>query len=248
MSKYNLGIPLLLFFYFVANAQGVYFYNHEIFSRDSTYHAVVSGMNEEGFNGDQKVSLVNVFGDTLWSKIFPENIHFPAVSDSGDLAIPFTSHIEFYNRYGNLKATHKSENHIYSRNFSDAYHVYSSSGERYYYISQYSQDKKKSKKNPSIPYTAPGYLYNCVDSVGAVIWTIKLPYIPQELNAFEDKLILNYERAKCTLFGANGSIIWKYIRKNKGDWAVSVDYNNRIINVKDGNEIIRHDTRNTGTP
>ncbi len=179
-------------------------------SPNNDYTVVINGSYYEGFVGSQKVSLLDISGNVIWEKLIPKNnnIQKPIVSNIGEVALPLTEGIRFYDQFGEIKGTYSpntEEKLCYKTDWPTAY-AYSLDGKNYYTFLL-----KKNGRNSSI-------LFVSMTNSGRINWKIDLGnYRPSYIQFHTDRIIIDdfsgasmHYVNRCYIFDEIGSIISYY--------------------------------------
>ena len=204
----------------------------DVYSVNNQFHVQVTGLYYEGFVGDQRISLMNAKGDTLWKKVVPRRfLILPAVSNKGDVAIT-QREISIFDKSEKLKGTlplESGESPYNTGDYEGTVHAFSQNGDRYFIFMSYYGDNDVELL--------------CLTDSARKLWSKSLGYFaPHEMIFYQDKIIVD----DCGLAGANytnycyvldsdGNILWQYQTNSRSgsDWRVELNAKNGFLSLTD---------------
>ena len=215
---------------------GIYSQGIEIYSLNGRYKVIIEGRKDEGFIGDQLVSLFHE-NIKVWTKRIPaELLMYPIVSNIGEVAIPHYSYIIFYDSLGKEKHSYKLgiNETIWDETIANPIHGFSPSGDRYYVICN--------------------NFILCLDNSVRQIWRDTMDYQcqPRTLQFYKDKVLFSYWTTGDTI----SDIICVYDRDDARVWQhtsaqplkILIDSTNGKLIAVDKYQSVKFDLENKNAP
>ncbi|MBU0561505.1 MAG: hypothetical protein KJ799_18550 [Bacteroidetes bacterium] len=203
----RLSILFVILFFnnlFAQQASRVLF---EEYSHNKAYKTSIEGNYYEGFSGSQEVTLYDSENKILWQNIFPadNNVQIPIVSNKGDVALPLSNRIEFYDKTGKMIGVYSPDENgkiWHLTCLCSPVHTYSNSGTNYFTFI---------KAKPITKFVS-------ISKNGKAIWEYDLgKYEPTSIQIFDKSIIIDdfsiagrqYENC-CYIFDEQGNCRFKY--------------------------------------